>query len=125
MKYHSEEAEAQNMAPPQRYNFNYPPPTRPMENQETSAMLAYIRQLQLTLQQHILTNSKQAEYHMSQNADLFTEMIRGQNRRDLDPVVMVIPTFYRTGAGEMPRLDKQNKKHLQPGRMPLTPRTDE
>ena len=30
---------------------------------------------------------------MSQNADLFTEMIKVQNRRDLDPVVMAIPTF--------------------------------
>ena len=68
---------------------------RPMENQETSAMLDCIRQLQLTIQQHVLTNSKQAEYHMSQNVDLFTEMIKGQNRRDLDPVVMAIPTFTR------------------------------
>ena len=30
---------------------------------------------------------------MSQNADLFLEMIKGQNRRDLDPAVMAIPTF--------------------------------
>ena len=30
---------------------------------------------------------------MSQNADLFTEMIKVQNRRDLDPVVMAISTF--------------------------------
>ena len=93
MKYHSEEAETQNMASPQTYNFNYPPPARPTENQETSAMLDCIHQLQLMIQQHILTNSKQAEYHMSQNADLFTEMIKGQNRRDLDPAVMAIPTF--------------------------------
>ena len=30
---------------------------------------------------------------MSQNADLFMEMIKVQNRRDLDPAVMAIPTF--------------------------------
>ena len=30
---------------------------------------------------------------MSQNTDLFTEMARGQKRRDLDPAVMAIPTF--------------------------------
>ena len=30
---------------------------------------------------------------MSQNADLFSEMIKGQNRRALDPAVMAIPTF--------------------------------
>ena len=56
-------------------------------------MLDCIRQLQLTLQQHFLTNSKEAEYHMSQNADLFTEMIKVQKRRDLDPAVMAIPVF--------------------------------
>ena len=56
-------------------------------------MLDCIRQLQLTVQQHILTNSKQAEYHMSQNVDLFMEMAKGQRRRDLDPAVMAIRTF--------------------------------
>ena len=30
---------------------------------------------------------------MSQNVDLFTEMAKGQRRRDLDPAVMAIPTF--------------------------------
>ena len=30
---------------------------------------------------------------MSQNADLFMEMVKGQRRRDLDPAVMAIPTF--------------------------------
>ena len=94
-RYHSEEAETQYMAPPPTHNFNYPPLVRSMGNSETSAMLDCIRQLQLTLQQHILTNNKQTEYHMSQNADLFTEMIKGQNRRDRDPAVMAIPTFTR------------------------------
>ena len=36
---------------------------------------------------------------MSQNATLFLEMIKGQTRRDLDPVVMAIPTF----TGEEPK----------------------
>ena len=81
------------MAPPPVHNFNYPPPVRLTQTSETTVMLDCICQLQLTLQQHVLTNSKQAEYHMSQNADLFTEMIRGQNRRDLDPAIMAIPTF--------------------------------
>ena len=81
------------MSFPPTYNPNYPPPTRYSGNQDMAAMLDCIRQLQLTVQQHVLTNSKQAEYHMSQNADLFTEMARGQKRRDLDPAVMAIPTF--------------------------------
>ena len=93
MRFHSEEAEIQNMSPPPTYNPNYPPPARPTVNQENAAMLDCICQLQLTIQQHVLTNSKQAEYHMSQNADLFTEMTKGQKRRDLDPAVMAIPMF--------------------------------
>ena len=56
-------------------------------------MLDCIRQLQLTLKEHVLLNSKQAEYQMSQNADLFSEMIRGQTRRDLELAMMAIPTF--------------------------------
>ena len=76
--FYGEEAEVQNMSPPPTYN---------------PAMLDCICQLQLTVQQHVLTNSKQAEYHMSQNADLFMEMARGQKRRDLDPAVMAIPTL--------------------------------
>ena len=33
---------------------------------------------------------------MSQNADLFTEMINAQKRRELDPALMAIPTFSGT-----------------------------
>ena len=91
--FYGEEAEIQNMSPPATYNPNYPPPTRYSGNQETAAMLDCICKLQLTVQQHVLTNSKQTEYHMLQNADLFTEMAKGQKRRDLDPSVMAIQMF--------------------------------
>ena len=84
------------MAPPQNYNFNQPPPQPHATNNETTAMLECMRQLQLTLQQHVTTNSRQTDYHMSQNADLFTEMIKAQNRRELDPALMAIPTFSST-----------------------------
>ena len=77
-QYHSEEGEAQNMSPPPTVNLNCPPPTRYEGSSETSTMLDCICQLQLTLQQHVMTNSKQAEYHMSQNADLFTEMYKSR-----------------------------------------------
>ena len=84
------------MAPPQTYNFNHPPPNPPASNNETTTMLECMRQLQLTLQQHVKTNSRQTDYHMSQNADLFTEMINAQKRRELDPALMAIPTFSGT-----------------------------
>ena len=92
-RHYEQGAEIQNMSPPPTHNPNYPPPNRYLGNQDTMAMLDCICQLQLTVQQHVLTNSKQVEYHMSQNADLFTEMAKGHRRRDLDPTVMAIPTF--------------------------------
>ena len=94
-RFHAEGPEVQNTAPPSTECYNHPPPTshRLEGNAETAAMLDCIRQLQLTFKEHVLLNSKQAKYQMSQNADLFSEMIRGQTRRDLDPAMMAIPTF--------------------------------
>ena len=91
--------EEQNTAPPTTECYNQPPPTRTEGNTETAAMLDCIRQLQLTLKEHILLNSKQAKYQISQNVALFSEMIKGQTRRDLDPVMMAIPMF----TGEEPK----------------------
>ena len=106
-RFHAEGPEVQNTAPPPMERYNHPPPTRSEGNTETAALLDCICQLQLTLKEHILLNSKQAKYQMSQNADLFLEMIRGQNRRDLDPAMMAIPTF----TGEEPEkcLDWMNR----------------
>ena len=92
-RFHAEGPEVQNTAPPTTECYNQPPPTRTEGNTETAAMLDCIRQLQLTLKEHVLLNSKQAKYQMSQNADLFSKIIRGQTRRDLDNAMMAIPTF--------------------------------
>ena len=95
-RFYEQEAEAQNMSLPPTYNPNYPPPNRYSGNQEMAAMLECICQLQLTVQQHVLTNSKQAEYHMSQNADLFMEMAKGHNGHTY---------IYWTRTGKVFRLD--------------------
>ena len=71
----------------------HPSPLRPRVTSETSAMLDCICQLQIMLQQYMLTNGKQTEYHMSQNADLFIKMIKVENRKDLDTALMAIPMF--------------------------------
>ena len=92
-RFHIGSLEEQNMAPPLTKHYNPPAATRPEGNMETASMLESIRQLQLTLKEHVLLNSKQAEYQLTQNADLFSEMIRGQTRRDLDLAMMAIPTF--------------------------------
>ena len=95
------------MAPPTVGHYSLPPPTRTGGDTETAAMLECIHQLQFTLKEHVLLNNKQAEYQMSQNADPFSEMIKVQTRRDLDPAVMAIPTF----TGEEPEkcLDWMNR----------------
>ena len=103
---YKEETRQHNLMDPAKGNYtpnvNYPPPPIPptaatqQKNNETTAMLECMRQLQLTLQQHVLTNSRQTDYHMTQNADLFTEMIKAQSRRELDPAMMAIPTFSGT-----------------------------
>ena len=92
-RFHIGSLEEQNMALPLTKHYNPPAATRPEGNMETASMLESIRQLQLTLKEHVLLNSKQAEYQLTQNADLFSEMIRGQTRRDLDLAMMAIPTF--------------------------------
>ena len=45
------------------------------------------------MQQQLLLNSKMTEQGIVQMASLFQEMIKAQERRDLDPVLLVIPTF--------------------------------
>ena len=92
-RFHVGNPEIQNMTPPMGGHYSLPPPTRTGGDAETAAMLECICQLQLTLKEHVLQNNKQAEYQMSQNADLFSEMIKVQTRRDLDLAVMAIPTF--------------------------------
>ena len=92
-RFHVGNPEVQNMAPPMGGCYSLPPPTRTRGDVETAAMLECIRQLQLILKEHVLQNNKQAEYQMSQNVDLFSEMIKVQTRRDLDLAVMAIPTF--------------------------------
>ena len=103
--FYGEGAEVQNMSPPPTYNPIYLPPARYSGNQDTVAMLDCIRQLQLTVQQHVLTNSKQAEYHMSQNADLFTEMARGQKKERPGPCNHGHTNVYWTRAREVLGLD--------------------
>ena len=45
------------------------------------------------MQQQLLFSSKTAEQGIIQNASLFQEMIKAQEKRDLDPALLAIPTF--------------------------------
>ena len=55
-RFHAEGPEVQNTAPPTTEHYNHPPPTKMEGNSETAAMLDCIRQLQLTLKEHVLLN---------------------------------------------------------------------
>ena len=47
------------------------------------------------MQKQLLLNSKMTEQGIIQNASLFQEMIKVQEKRDLDPALLAIPTFLR------------------------------
>ena len=94
-------------------NTNLPPPLLPNpsshyhqqhHNQEhqtevnpgqvtNSEILKSIQSITEVMQQQLLLNSKTTEQGIVQTASLFQEMIKAQEKRDLDPALLAIPTF--------------------------------
>ena len=58
-----------------------------------SEILKYIQSITEVMQQQLLLNSKTTEQGIVQKASLFQEMIKAQEKRDLDPALLAIPTF--------------------------------
>ena len=58
-----------------------------------SEILKSIQSITEVMQQQLLLNSKTTKQGIVQTASLFQEMITAQEKRDLDPVLLVIPTF--------------------------------
>ena len=58
-----------------------------------SEILKSIQSIIEVMQQQLLLNSKTTEQGIVQTVSLFQEMIKAQEKRDLDPVLLVIPTF--------------------------------
>ena len=58
-----------------------------------SEILKSIQNITEVMQQQLLLNSKTTEQGIVQMASLFQEMIKAQEKRDLDPALLVIPTF--------------------------------
>ena len=46
-----------------------------------------------TMEQQMRLNSTRSEYNMTQNTKMMDQFIKAQDRRDLDPTLMDIPTF--------------------------------
>ena len=59
-----------------------------------SEILESIQSITEVVQQQLLLNSKTTEQGIVQTASLFQEMIKAQEKRDLDPALLVIPTFW-------------------------------
>ena len=58
-----------------------------------SEILKSIQSITEVMQQQLLLNSKTTKQGIVQTASLFQEMIKAQEKRDLDPVLLAIPTF--------------------------------
>ena len=58
-----------------------------------SEILKSIQSITEVMQQQLLLNSKTAEQGIVQTASLFQEIIKAKEKRDLDPALLVIPTF--------------------------------
>ena len=58
-----------------------------------SEILRSIQSITEVMQQQLLLNSKTTEHGIVQTASLFQEMIKAQEKRDLDPALLAIPTF--------------------------------
>ena len=65
-----------------------------------SEILKSIQSITEVMQQQLLLNSKTTEQGIVQTASLFQEMIKAQEKRDLDPALLVIPTLR-----ERPKID--------------------
>ena len=58
-----------------------------------SEILKSIQSITKVMQQQLLLNSKTTKQGIMQMASLFQEMIKAQEKRDLDPALLAIPTF--------------------------------
>ena len=81
-----------------------PPPiqdnTLPQGQSETNtsghaenAILKVIKRITDTMEQQMKLSATRSEYNMQQNTKVMDQFIKAQDRRDLDPALMDIPTF--------------------------------
>ena len=80
--------------------------SRPSADMVTSnQILESIQNITRVMQQQLVFNGKTTEAGILQTASLFQEMIKAQEKRDLDPALMAIPTFLGQAADRPQCLD--------------------
>ena len=84
--------------------INNPPP---METNlvTNTQILESIQNIMKVMQQQLIFNGKTTKAGILQTASLFQEMIKAQEKRDLDPALMAIPTFLGQAADRPQCLD--------------------
>ena len=100
---------------PQQTNQANPVMSQPIQQQPEEAIatnpatsneiLESIQSIGKVMQQQLLFSSKTAEQGIIQNASLFQEMIKAQEKRDLDPALLAILTFLGKPADRSQCLD--------------------
>ena len=90
------------MAQPTRGQDETPIVTNAVSNSE---ILESIQNITKVMQQQLMFNSKTVEQGIIQTASLFQEMIKSQEKRDLDPALLAIPTFSGEAADRPKCLD--------------------
>ena len=76
----------------QHHNQEHPTEVNPGQVTK-SEILKSIQSITEVMQQQLLLNSKMTEHGIVQTASLFQKMIKAQEKRDLDPALLAIPTF--------------------------------
>ena len=84
-------------------DLTVPPPPLPSQTQTPSSndrnermddnILRVIEKMTNTMEQQMLLSARWSEYNMTQNTKMMDQFIKAQDRRDLDPTLMDIPTF--------------------------------
>ena len=58
-----------------------------------NSLLETIRRVTSAVEQQVILSGARAEHSIIQSNNLFQELVKGLNRRDLDPALMSVPTF--------------------------------
>ena len=63
------------------------------QGDQHTSLLETIKRVTSAVEQQVMLSGARAEHSIIQNNNLFQELIKAQNKRDLDPALMSIPMF--------------------------------
>ena len=79
--------------PPPPISAQAPSPSPKCNDPEENTILKVMERMTETMDQQMKLSATRADYNMQQNTKMMDQFIRAQDRRDLDPALMDIPTF--------------------------------